>query len=329
MIKHITTNTRFSEIKLALGLYLTLILLCACGANKSEKKTNNKPAMQETVDASNSWFKISLAQWSLHRMIEAGKLDNLDFAAYAKEEFEIEAIEYVSSFFESATDKSYLSKLNEQADMHHVKQLLIMVDGEGDLGNPNDIERKKAVINHYKWVEAAKILGCHSIRVNAFGEGMPDEVKRAAIAGLGALSQYAQPFGINIIVENHGSYSSDGKWLSDVIRKVGMPNCGTLPDFGNFCIAREGGERWGAPCIDEYDRYQGVEELMPFAKGVSAKSHDFDERGDEINTNYRKMLGIVHKAGYQGYIGIEYEGEYLDEVSGIKKTMALLQRYNQ
>jgi len=326
MKKQKSSRRLFIDRGVKLGLGFGLLGLSACGS--SQKNSTSETESQPTVKLpQNSWFKISLAQWSLHRMLKEGKLDNLGFAKFTKNEFGIDAIEYVSTFFKSATDKAYLTKLNKQAEEHGVKQLLIMVD-EDDLANPIASERKKAIINHYKWVEAANILGCHAIRVNAFGEGDKEVVKDAAIAALGALSQYAQPFGINVIVENHGGYSSDGKWLSDIMRQVNLPNCGTLPDFGNFCMEREDGARWSKPCIKEYDRYLGVEELMPFAKGLSAKSHDFDEDGNEINTNFKKMLSIAHAAGYNGYIGIEYEGENLDEVSGIKKTMELLERYN-
>lgn len=305
--------------KLGAGLYM--LGLGACSTPNSDQK--NIPIVEDKA-----WFSISLAQWSLHKMLQADKLTNLEFAAFTKKNFDIDAVEYVSQFFDKGTDKEYLKALNQQANDHGVKQLLIMIDGEGDLGNTDETERKKAVINHYKWVEAAKTLGCHSIRVNAFGEGSYEDVQAAAIDALGALGQYAQPFGINVIVENHGSYSSDGKWLSKIMQQVNLDNVGTLPDFGNFCIEREGGQRWSGDCINEYDRYKGTAEMMPFAMGISAKSHDFDAKGEEINTDYKKMLSIVKAADYKGYIGIEYEGEELDEVSGIQKTKALLQRYN-
>ena len=108
------------------------------------------------------------------------------------------------------------------------------------------------------------------------------------------------------------------------MKAVNKSNVGTLPDFGNFCIKREEGN-W-RNCVDAYDRYQGTTELMPFAKGVSAKSHDFDEQGNETETDYTKMLQIVKAAGFSGYIGIEYEGEKLSEDEGIRKTKALLEK---
>ena len=276
-------------------------------------------------------FEISLAQWSLHRSLYSGELDHLDFAKISKENFGIDAIEYVNSFFfEKAEDKSYLREMKNRADDYGVKSLLIMCDNEGSLGDPNNQKRQKAVENHYKWHEAAKYLGCHSIRVNAYlteslhGLEVGDYTKTGsyenqvslAADGLRKLTEFGANIGINTIVENHGGLSSDGAWLASVMKAVDHPMCGTLPDFGNFRIE---GDRW-------YDRYKGVKELMPFAKAVSAKSHDFDSNGNETRTDFFRMMDIVMDAGYSGYVGIEYEGSEMDEMSGIKATKDLLER---
>jgi len=262
-------------------------------------------------------FKISLDEWSLHKALLAGKLKNIDFAKYSKDQFGIDAIEYVNQFFkDQANDKNYLADLNQRAADLNVKQVLIMCDGEGDLGDANLRKRMKAVENHYKWVEAAKTLGCHSIRVNAASSGsFQDQVYRAA-DGLRALTEFATDHEINVIVENHGGLSSNGQWLAQVMKTVDLPRCGTLPDFGNFNLGNG----------QEYDRYQGVTELMPFAKAVSAKSHDFDEQGNETHTDYQRMMKIVLDAGYHGYVGIEYEGEKMSEDVGIMATKVLLDR---
>jgi len=258
------------------------------------------------------FFDISLAEWSLHRTLFEGKLDNLDFPETAAKKFGIHAVEYVNQFFkDKAKDKKYLADLNQRAKDNGVKNVLIMIDGEGPLGSTDEKERTQTVENHYKWVEAAKFLGCHAIRVNAAGDGTPEEVKAAAIDGLGRLSEFAATHGINVIVENHGGISSHGDWLSAVLQGVGKKNCGSLPDFGNFY---------------EYDRYQGVQDLMPFAKGVSAKTHAFDGDGNETQIDYRRMLQIVKDAGYTGYIDVEYEGDQLSEEEGILATKRLLER---
>ena len=262
-------------------------------------------------------YRISLAEWSLHKMLFDDKLKNMDFAKYTKEQFGIEAVEYVNQFFkDKAKDKSYLTQLKQQAEDHGVKSLLIMIDGEGDLGDPDSEERKTAVENHYQWVEAAKFLGCHSIRVNAKSNGSYEEQVKLAAEGLHDLSHFAGDFEIGVIVENHGGLSSNGKWLAEVIKTVGHDNCGTLPDFGNFQVAKD---EW-------YDRYQGVKELMPYAKAVSAKSYDFDDEGNETSTDYERMMKIVLDAGYRGYVGIQYEGSKLSEPEGIRATNRLLQR---
>lgn len=267
-------------------------------------------------------YKISLAEWSLHRTLRdpGTNLTNMDFPRLAKDEFGIDAIEYVNQFFmDKAKDKAYLSELKQRCDDLGVKSLIIMCDREGDLGAPDAAKRTQAVENHYKWVDAAKFLGCHSVRVNAKSKGSYEEQMKLASDGLRRLSEYAKPHGLNVIVENHGGLSSNGEWLAGTIAMTEMENCGTLPDFGNFYITR-------GKNPEMYDRYKGVKELMPYAKAVSAKAHDFDADGNETHTDFERMMKIVLDHGYHGYVGIEFEGGSLSEYEGIKKTKALLQR---
>ena len=205
---------------------------------------------------------------------------------------------------------AYLAALNQRCKDNGVKSVLIMCDGEGATGDPDAAKRTQAVENHYRWVDAAKYLGCHSIRVNAQSRGTREEQAKLCADGLARLGEYGAKVGINVIVENHGGISSHGDWLAGVMRMVNMKNVGTLPDFGNFY---------------EYDRYQGVADLMPFAKGVSAKSNDFGPDGNELNMDYYRLLDIVKQAGYRGRIGIEYEGSRLGEHHGILKTKAILE----
>ncbi len=262
-------------------------------------------------------FRISLAQWSLHRTFFGGKLDNLDFAKAAKHEYDIDAIEYVNQFFkDKAKDRKYLAEMKQRAEDQGVKSLLIMIDGEGDLGDADEAKRLQAVENHRPWIEAAKFLGCHSIRVNARSTGSYEEQLKRAADGLRRLTEIGDQHSINVIVENHGGLSSNGKWLAAVIKQVSLKRCGTLPDFGNFNLG-DG---------KEYDRYLGVTELMPYAKAVSAKTHDFNAQGEESHTDYLKMMKIVLGAGYHGYVGIEYEGQKLSEPEGIKASKKLLEK---
>lgn len=313
-------QTRRTFLKTTSQTALGLGLLGFYNCNSNTKEETKKEL----------FFKISLAQWSLHRAFQNKELDNLDFAATAKNKFEIDAIEYVSQFFkDKAKDKNYLAEMKKRAIDNEVKSLLIMVDGEGELADADDENRKKAVENHIKWLEAAQYLGCHSIRVNAAGKGEAAAISAAAIDGLGKLAELGADYGLNVIVENHGGYSSDGAWLANVIGQVNLPNCGTLPDFGNFCIKRDNGLDWGGNCIQNYDPYQGVSELMKYAKAVSAKSYDFDKKGKETTINFLKMMQIVKNAGYQGYVGIEYEGNELSETDGILATKKLLEMVGQ
>jgi sugar phosphate isomerase/epimerase len=268
-----------------------------------------QPAAAAAVQAP---FKISLAQWSLHRTLRSGQLDHLDFARTARRDFGLEAVEYVNTFFKSrATDAGYLAEMNRRAADHGVYQHLIMIDAEGRLGDPDPAARAKAITNHHRWVDAAATLGCASIRVNAESEGTYEEQMARAADGLRRLTEYGAERNINVIVENHGGLSSNGQWLAGVMKTVNHPRCGTLPDFGNFY---------------EYDRYRGVEDLMPFAKAVSAKSYDFDARGEETTLDFRRFLRIVAAAGFRSWVGVEYEGNRLSEREGITRTKALLER---
>ena len=303
--------------------------IAASGAIAAASTVPGLASASETNLAGNSkdeLFKISLAQWSLHRALKSGKLDNLDFPKVTKEEFGIEGVEFVNQFFkDKAEDAAYLAQLKKRCEDHGVTPILIMIDGEGALGDADKSRRKKAVKNHHKWVAAAKFMGCHSIRVNAQSGGSYEEQVERAADGLASLSEYANSVDLNVIVENHGGLSSNGQWLAQVIRKVNMDNCGTLPDFGNFRIKRGSrgkGDVW-------YDRYLGMASLMPFAKAVSAKSNDFDDEGNETKTDFMKVMQIVMDAGYHGWVGIEYEGNKLGEYAGIKATKKLLEKCHE
>jgi sugar phosphate isomerase/epimerase len=292
-----------------------------------------KPSLFTGIRASD--LEISLAEWSLHRALQAGKLDHLDFPAKAKNDFGIGAVEYVNGFFggtkmnfkEAGKNTTYLDELLKRSKEAGVVNHLIMVDEEGPLALPDDKERLAAVDNHKKWIEAAKILGCRTVRVNLHGKGASDEKKTASIDSLSRLGEFAGTMNINVVVENHGSDSSNGMWVAGVMKQVNRSNVGTLPDFGNFCISHP----WGTTqdgCDNMYDRYKGVEELLPFAKGVSAKTYDFDNSGEQPLMDYKKLIGIVKASGFKGYLGIEFEGNTQPEEEGIRKTKQLLEKYS-
>ncbi|MFA6944364.1 MAG: sugar phosphate isomerase/epimerase family protein [Pedobacter sp.] len=300
------------------GIALLPSALYSCAGRMPQRKNPNAAEL-----LNNSFFEISLAQWSLHKTLFSKKIDNLDFPVITKKEFGISAVEYVNTFFkDKAKDTNYLNELLKRCKDNGVKNHLIMCDGEGYLAELDSTKRLQAVDNHKKWVDAAKYLGCATIRVNAHGVGSAEEVQKAAIDGLGLLGEYAAKTGINVVVENHGGYSSDGYWLSTVMKGVNKKNVGTLPDFNNFCSKRDQKNN----CVEEYDRYKGTYEMMPFAKAVSAKSIDFDVQGNCIETDYARILKIVKDSGFKGYVGIEYEGEKLGEYEGILKTKVLLER---
>ena len=315
-------------IKLQMRLLLILSMAFFIFSCKDYEKKEKAEMASNSIEEKTPFFKLSLAQWSLHRAINDSKtLDPLDFAKKAKE-MGFEGLEYVSQLYKGPIEKigmdSVLIILKTNSEKFDMQNVLIMVDGEGNMASTNDEERGKAVSNHYKWVDAAKFLGCHSIRVNAHGEGTAEEVAVAAIDGLTKLSEYAEKRGVNVLVENHGGYTSNGAWLADVMKRVNRPNCGTLPDFGNFCQTIGYGSINNPNCKDPYDIYKGLKELMPFAKAVSAKSYDFDENGNQPKIDYLKMMKIVKEAGYTGFVGVEFEGRNVSEEKGIELTKKLL-----
>ena len=263
-------------------------------------------------------FRISLAQWSLNKSFFGGTLDPVEFAAISARTFGIEAIEYVNQFYADTLNDALVKELRRRADDEGVVSNLIMIDREGALGNPDKKARQTAVENHYKWADAAHVLGCRSIRVNAQSEGSWDEQMKLAADGLHSLAEYCKKLGLYVLVENHGGLSSNAQWLAGVMEMADHDGVGTLPDFGNFVIDRETGE--------SYDPYKGTAELMPYAKAVSAKTRDFDEDGNEATIDYLRMMTIVKEAGYTDWVGIEYEGKNLPEETGIRKTQALLER---
>ncbi|RYC50721.1 sugar phosphate isomerase/epimerase family protein [Flagellimonas olearia] len=312
-----------------------LLGIFSCKQNQKKEGEESQEVAQEAMTTTDApAFKISLAQWSIHRMIREEGMDPYRFAEKAKE-WGFEGLEYVSALYNAELEKDnfseeamkkFVEKSKAESDKYGLQNLIIMIDGQGDLAAADSAERKAAVENHYKWVDAAAALGCHSIRVNLNGTMEPEAWTAASVDGLTQLSTYAKDKNINIIVENHGGPSSNAAMLTAIMKQVNMDNCGTLPDFGNFCIKREAGDYYESKCLEEYDKYQGVSELMPYAKAVSAKSYDFDEEGNETTIDYAKMMDIVGKAGYSGYVGVEYEGNELGEEAGILATKELLDK---
>jgi len=313
----------FKIIKSTLFLFVFLLIIFSC---KNQKKKSDE-VISNTTEKKAPFFKLSLAQWSLHNFVREEHGDPFQFAAMAKE-MGFEGLEYVSQLYDDKIELLGIDKvvdslktMSELSGMHNV---LIMVDGQGDLADPDEARRNQAVENHKKWVDAAQKLGCHSIRVNTFGTNDPEIWKVTVVDGLKKLSEYAATKGINVLCENHGWLSSDTPKLMEAIHNVNMPNCGTLPDFGNWCVKRKDGEQWG-DCLEEYpDKYQGIEMMLTAAKAVSAKSYDFDENGNETTLDYPRILQLVKNSGYTSFIGVEFEGSEISEEEGIKLTKELL-----
>ena len=322
ILKNLSIRSAFS---------LSLAFVFALSSLSCKEKTTKEAPSQETAVLTAPNFKLSLAQWSIHKMINEGGLDSYAFAEKAHD-WRFEGLEYVSQLYNKELQPTnygpeamvnFVAKSLAESEKYGMQNLLIMIDGQGNLATTDAAERQAAVENHYKWVDAAAALGCHSVRVNLAGSNDPEVWIPAATDGLSKLATYAATKNINVIVENHGGLSSNAGLLVQVMEAVNMDNAGTLPDFGNFCIAAEWGAS-GRTCSEEYDRYKGIEEMMPYAKAVSAKSHDFGPEGQEIHSDYPRIMKLVKDAGYNGFVGVEYEGSILSEEAGIIATRDLL-----
>ena len=306
-----------------LAIVISLSLISCKNASKETSQTETA----ETEVSTSPFFKLSLAQWSIHKFIQEENGDPFLFASIAKD-MGFEGLEYVNDLYKDEIEQlgfdKVIDSIKTMSEINGMHNVLIMVDGEGDLADPDEAARDQAVEKHKKWVDAAQKLGCHSIRVNTFGTNDPKIWKVSVVDGLRKLSEYAATKNINVLCENHGWLSSDVPKLMEAIKTVNMSNCGTLPDFGNWCVKRKDGSTWGE-CSEEYpDKYEGIKMMLTAAKAVSAKSYDFDENGNETTLDYPRIIQLVKDSGYTGFIGVEFEGERLGEIEGIQATKNLL-----
>lgn len=305
--------------------FLLLIFILGFVSCKNENK--------QTVTNKDSFFKTSLAQWSIHNSIREDGLSPYEFAKIAHE-LGFEGLEYVNDLYSDVTNsedkasamEEFITRNNDLAAKYNLKNVLIMIDGEGDLASSNPEERMIAVENHKLWIDAASKMNCSAIRINLKGEKEIENWIKYSVESFGALGEYAKPLNINVIVENHGGLSSNASLLMKVINQVNLENCGTLPDFGNFCMSEGYGSLKENNCKDLYDPYLGISEMLPKAFGLSAKSYAFDSNGDETTLDYYRLLSIAKDAGYNGFIGVEYEGNILSEKDGIIATKKLLEK---
>lgn len=302
------------------ALVLMPLMFSACTDTPAEQESTNQAEHLRQAP------KYSLAQWSFNRNLFAGDMTTVDFIQAAGE-MNFEGVEYVSQFFQDKVeDFAFLDSLNAAASAAGVQNLMIMVDNAGQLGSSDSEAQKLAILEHQKWVRAAKHLGCRALRVNAHGDGSDEEILEQCVTGIGRLADYANEQGVTILVENHGGISNDGAWLVKLLERLSDKQVKALADFDNWCTARANGQIWGAECTERYDRYQGMTELMPYAHSLSVKSFEFDAEGNETLMDYPKLFEIIQASGYDGYLGIEYEGHDLPSREGIEKTRTLAER---
>jgi len=290
---------------------------------------NCKSSVQETKPIKKSALdhKLVLAQWSFNKELFANEMNTFDFIREASE-MGFAGVEFVNQFFiDKIEDTTYFDSLSIISKQVGIKNTLLMIDRAGNLGASNKEEREAAVLEHKKWMLAAAHLGCPNIRVNAHGDGSSDEVFEACKTSIAQLLIWGKQRKVGVLIENHGGYSSDGDWLLKLVDELKPHGVSSLADFDNWCIERENGELWGAPCIKEYDRYLGVKQLLPSAKSVSVKAFDFDDNGLPIKTDFVKMFKLIQESGYDGYLAVEFEGHNIDAKKGILKTKALAEKF--
>lgn len=296
-------NRRHALRTIALSTGVAAPILSSC----------SKESGDETVSIDEPWLKLAVQQYSFNKELRSGALAIPDYPKTVVEGTGIKALEYFNGHMEEQAGKvAFFKDLRQRTDDLGAVNTMMLCRSKEALDSPDAAERAAAIEGYRPWLEAMKILGGSCIRVDVRSNGDAEEQKAHAIAGLKALTAVAESeYELGIVVENHGGHSSNGAWVAEVMKGVAMENCGTLPDFQNF---------------KEYDPYLGVEEMMPWAKIVCAKSKAFDAEGNEINVDFRRMLKIVKEGGFSGYIGIEFEGHDVPPVEGINLTKALIER---
>ena len=303
-----------------------LLTLCFTIFSCQNPTDSKKERVEATEESKPLDIQFSLAQWSYNRDLFAGEMNNFDFIRKAKEHG-FDGVEYVNQFFmDKADNKPFLDSLKRISKKHQIQNVMIMIDREGDLGDPDEEKRKEAIANHKKWIDAAAYIDCINIRINAHGEGPEDKVLASCVESIEELANYGQEKAVHILIENHGGYSNDAEWLVNLYKEIDHTNISLLADFDNWCIEREDGKLWGSPCIKEYDRQKGMKEILPYSNGISIKSFEFDKNGFETKMDYPALFKIMKESGYDSYFAIEYEGHNLDSDVGIKKTKALAEK---
>jgi len=335
-----STRREFIEnsIKSSIGLSLAATLpsslfLYSC---KPEKKEFN--------------LKISLQVYSFAPLMMAGKFDLKDFPEMVRNTYQLDGAEYWSiAFTGRENNEAFLKELKQKSDDNGVNNTIILVDDINiltmesgpSLASLSSEERSRAIDFHKIWVDTAAKIDCHSIRINLkSNDGTAEEVQEVCSESISKLIEYSSQSNISVVLENHGGLTGNGKWLSGLIKNINNEFVGSLPDFGDFNFCQTRGDLNFAnvdrECEMKYDKYLGVEELIPYAKGISAKSHDFDKNGSETKTDYKRMMEIIKNSDFSGYISIEYEGamlsmllnrdSYLSSHDGILATKSLLEK---
>ena len=263
---------------------------------------------KKTVDR----FHIGIQEYTFNRWLKSGKLNHLDYPALVKKELGISYVEYWNRPFDGKhTDPAYVGELAKCTRNEGIQNVLILVDEKHELDHADKLERDKSIDLHKAWIDCAEQLGCLAIRVNCRMGGDPKDNLNRAVDGVGRLCEYAKDTSVKVVIEPHGRNSQDPDWLVSVMNALNHSHAGLLPDFNNF---------------GKYDRYDAVKKTLPFAPAVCAKALKFDKEGNESNTDFERMLKIVHDSEYSGVISIEFEGHDIDPITGSRMTKELILR---
>lgn len=307
--------------------------------------TGNLPSA-ETAPIKPQPFTIGLSQWAFHRAIFgdardhyrtfiknlhsdpdsvlAGEMDPRDIVWRARE-LDVGVVDLVNIlWFGHGEDKPWLNDFKTRARDANVTFGVLMCDQLARSGAADAKERRQSVEDHTRWMETAAELGCPFLRINPYGEGTYLEQCQRSAETLHALAERSADYGLEVIVENHGHPGSNGAWLAMLIEMANHSRVGTYTDLDNFFM---GG--WDLNPERRYDRHQGLLDLAPYTKAISAKTHDFDPDGEETTIDYHACLKILIDSGFSGLVSAEFEGNRVDETEGSKLTVELLKREQQ
>jgi sugar phosphate isomerase/epimerase len=273
-------------------------------------------------------FKFSIASFSFHRTLAAGKQDMFRYIADSKAlgaaqldpwNAHLSAIKDEDSVIRggrdpenaqfSAQSDDYLAQVKAAANEAGLPFGCLAVDGAHTY-EPEAEKRRANRAAAYRWLEVAEKLGARQVRIDAGGpEDMPDEIFEIIVTGYQDIIQRANDKGIEVLVENHWGPTTIP---ANVVRLLAaVDGLGLLFDSNNWAAGMQ---------------QQGWEMCAPYARSVHIKTFEFDENGSDPTVDIPKVVRMLVAAGFDDVWGIESVPRDGDEYGAIQKTAALIER---